>query len=81
MTGPVYLYSHGRRKHIADPNMPHNDDHGLAYTYCGQLHRTEEAVHSQLLRWSGTPRASIDREVARQKALPVCQRCQKAAAR
>lgn len=80
MTAPVYLYGHGSRKHIADPDMPDRSEE-RGWTYCGLRHWTAEAVHSQLLRWSGTDQASIDREVDRRKALPVCQRCQKAADR
>lgn len=74
MSEPVYLYSYGRRRHIANPNgTPARRPEFSRESYCGQWHDTEARM-VDTFQWADVP----EKAIARKKTEPICQRCQKA---
>ncbi len=70
MSAIVYLYGHGRSRHIAahPPNA-----HGAA-AFCGGWYETDERMAEQSRRWHG--KSVAERAIERKRHLPVCQRCE-----
>ena len=76
MSEPIYLYSYGRRRHIKDPNAASGRRPEFsARSLCGDWHDTEERMLDTFRWWDP---ALAESRMARKKAEPICQRCQKA---
>lgn len=73
MSAIIYLYGHGRRRHIAAGTPT---EHGGA-AFCGDWHMIDERMVEEARRWQAASVA--ERAIERKRQLPVCQRCESGA--
>lgn len=72
MSGVVFLYGYGRRKHVASGEQGRG---GGAPARCGNWFKDEAWTLQDLRRWFGD--AEAERRMAKLRALAVCKACAK----